>query len=83
MEPVVDFGNLLTGLQYLPEREKIILVALINAQGMAQNGEVAKIERLVGQTIIAAARENHRGAHPETPAPETAPEGTPVVSRIR
>jgi hypothetical protein len=84
MEPVVDFGNLLTGLQYLPEREKIILVALINAHGMAQNGDVAKIERLVGQTIIAAARENHRGSHPETPTPEAvAPEGTPVVSRIR
>jgi hypothetical protein len=32
MESVIDFGNLLTGLQYLPEREKIILMALINAQ---------------------------------------------------
>jgi hypothetical protein len=31
MESVIDFGNLLTGLQYLPEREKIILMALINA----------------------------------------------------
>jgi len=83
MEPVIDFGNLLTGLQYLPEREKIILIALINAPAMAQNGDLAKIERVVGQIIIAAARENQRGAHPENPTPNSGPEGAPGISRIR
>lgn len=54
MESVIDFGKLLTGRQYLPEREKIILMALINASDTAQNGDLAKIERLVGMIIIAA-----------------------------
>jgi hypothetical protein len=58
MEPLLDFGDLLTGLQRLPEREKIILVALINAHGTRENSDVAKIERLVAETVIAAAREN-------------------------
>jgi hypothetical protein len=58
MESVIDFGSLLTGLQYLPEREKIILMALINVPAMTQDGDLAKIERLVGQTIISEAREN-------------------------
>ena len=40
MEPVIDFGDLVTGLQQLPEREKIILPALINAVRIAQNGEL-------------------------------------------
>ena len=62
MKPLIDFGDLLTGLQQLPEREKIILVALINAVRIAQNGELAKIERLVGQSVIAAARDNCRDA---------------------
>lgn len=70
MQLVIDFGDLLSGLQQLPEREKIILPALINAVRIAQNGEVAKIERFVGQTIIAAARESRRDAQPRTSAPE-------------
>jgi hypothetical protein len=69
MESVIDFGKLLTGLQYLPEREKIIPMALINAPAMAQDGDLPKIERLVGQIVIAAARENHRGT-PGKPYPE-------------
>lgn len=77
MEGAIDFGDLLTGLQYLPEREKIILVALINSHGPSQNGDSAKIERLIGQTIIAAARENRRGV-PEIPSPG----GGPMISRI-
>jgi hypothetical protein len=81
MEPNIDIGNVLAGLQYLPEREKIILVALINAQAAAQNGEVAKIERLVGQILIAAAREN-QGLHLEaTQDPQH--EEAAVVTRIR
>jgi hypothetical protein len=79
MEAAIDFGDLLTGLQYLPEREKIILVALINSHGASQNGDSAKLERLIGQTIIAAARENRRGVPPEIPSPG----GGPTISRIR
>jgi hypothetical protein len=33
-------------------------MALINVPAMTQNGDLAKIERLVGQTIISEAREN-------------------------
>ena len=82
MEAAIDFGNVLSGLQYLPEREKIILVALINAQGAAQNGEVAKIERLIGQTLITAARENRQGVHQEAKQ-DTHHEEAAVVTRIR
>lgn len=63
MEAVIDFGNLLNGMQRLPEREKIILVALINAHGSPQNGDPGKIERMVAESIIAAARENQRETH--------------------
>jgi hypothetical protein len=76
MEPVIDFGDLLNGLRQLPEREKIILVALINAVRIAQNGELAKIERLVGQSVIAAARDNCRDAQPGTSGQIPAPERT-------
>lgn len=82
MEPVIDFGDLVTGLQQLPEREKIILVALINAVRIAQNGELAKIERLVGQSIIAAARENPRGAHAGASTSDSQEQGAAVVSCI-
>jgi hypothetical protein len=83
MERAIDFGNVLSGLQYLPEREKIILVAVINAQALAQNGEMAKIERLVGQMVIAAARDNHHGTHGESSHVETHHEEPSVVTRIR
>jgi hypothetical protein len=44
----------------LPEREKIILVALINAYGKSENGDGAKIERLVAQTIRGCAKRNQQ-----------------------
>jgi hypothetical protein len=58
MERLIEFGNLVTGLQHLPEREKIILVALINGHGISENGDARKIECMVAQTIITAARDN-------------------------
>jgi hypothetical protein len=59
MEPLIDFADLLKGLQCLPEREKIILVALVNAHGSRENGNRARLERLVAEAVIAAAREHH------------------------
>lgn len=53
------------GLQRLPEQEKIILVAIINGHGRPETGDMAKIERLVAQTIVAAARENRTSARTE------------------
>lgn len=69
MEPLIEFGDLVTGLQRLPEREQIIVVALINAHGRPERGDAAKIERLVAQTLIAAARDQRPGGQPEIPAP--------------
>lgn len=60
MEPLIDFADLVTGLQRLPEREKIILVALINGHGRTEKGNVAKIERMVAQAAIAVARDQGR-----------------------
>lgn len=60
MKPTINFGNLLTGLQCLAERDKLILVALINSHGMPENGDKAEIERVIAQTIIAAAREKRQ-----------------------
>jgi hypothetical protein len=59
-EPLIDFGDLMTGLQRLPEREKIILVALIKGHGRTEKGNVAKIERMVAQAAIAVARDQGR-----------------------
>lgn len=75
MEYTRDFGELVNGLQYLPEREKIILLALINTQRTALNGDKAKIERLIGQTIIAIA--NEKTGHTQAPADSN------VVARLR
>lgn len=77
MEFARDFADLVNGLQYLPEREKIILLALINTQRTALNGDKAKIERLIGQTIIAVAIEKTRLAHSEAQADSS------VVARLR
>jgi hypothetical protein len=81
MEAIVEFGNVVTGLQHLPEREKIIIAALMNAHG-TQNVDTAKLERLIAQTIIAAARENQRGAEPKIPALNAAFQDAAIVSRI-
>jgi hypothetical protein len=62
MSPTINFGNLLTGLQCLAERDKIILVALINSHGALENGDAAKIERVLAQKVIAAARETRKAA---------------------
>lgn len=67
MESMLDFSNLLMGLQRLPEQEKIILVAIINAHGTAGTGDAGKIERMVAQTIMAAARENRTSGRTENP----------------
>jgi hypothetical protein len=61
MEALIDFSNLMNGMQYMPDRDKIILVALINAH-TPENGDSAKIERLIGQIVIAAARDKKRNA---------------------
>ncbi|MDA8381923.1 MAG: hypothetical protein M0037_02405 [Betaproteobacteria bacterium] len=60
MEEAIDFGSLLNGLQHMPEKDKIVLLALIDRQSGAQNGEVAKIERIIGQMMVSAAREKQR-----------------------
>jgi hypothetical protein len=57
-------------------------VALINAVRIAQNGELAKIERLVGQSIIAAAGENPRGALAGASTSDSQEQGAAVVSCI-
>ncbi|HET6756259.1 MAG TPA: hypothetical protein VFH21_01420 [Burkholderiales bacterium] len=57
MEFARDFADLVNGLQYLPEREKLILLALINTQHPALNGDKAKLETLIGQIVIAVANE--------------------------
>ena len=57
MEFARDFADLVNGLQYLPEREKLILLALINTQRPALNGDKAKLETLIGQIVIAVANE--------------------------
>ncbi|MDA8095483.1 MAG: hypothetical protein M0T84_16565 [Betaproteobacteria bacterium] len=62
MEEAIDFGSLLNGLQHMPEKDKIVLLALIDRQSGAQNGEVAKIERIIGQMMVSAAREKQRVA---------------------
>jgi hypothetical protein len=66
MQPLVEFGDLVTGLQRLPEREKIILVALINDVERGETGEVPKIERMVAQTLISAACTQRRCASAES-----------------
>jgi hypothetical protein len=60
MKPLIDFADLVSGLQRLPERDKIILVALINDHGRAANGNAAKIERILAQSLIGAARDQRR-----------------------
>jgi hypothetical protein len=77
MEFARDFGDLVNGLQYLPEREKIILLSLIHTQCTAMNGDKAKLERMIGQMVIAVAREKTRVAHPEIK------EDSGVVARLR
>ena len=61
MEALIDFSNLMNGMQYMPDRDKIILVALINAH-TPENGDSAKVERLIGQIVIGAARDKKRNA---------------------
>jgi hypothetical protein len=80
MEGPIDFGNLMAALQYLPDREKIVLVALINAQAVPETGDPAKIERLIGQIVIAAARDKRRHAQPEG---QSAPEAAAPISNVR
>jgi hypothetical protein len=65
MEAPIDFSNLMNGMQYMPDRDKIILVALINSHA-TENSEGAKIERLIGQFVIAAARDKRRNAAADT-----------------
>jgi hypothetical protein len=65
VEPLINFGDLVTGLQRLPEREKLILMALINGQGRTKNRDVEKVERMIAQTLIAAARNQRRYAEPK------------------
>lgn len=60
MKPMINFAGLLTGLQCLAEREKVMLLALINAHNALENGDRAKIERVVAEIIIAAAREKRK-----------------------
>ena len=80
MEGAIDFGSLMAALQYLPDREKIVLVALINAQAVPETGDPAKIERLIGQMIIGAARDKRRHAQPEGQPP---PEVVGPISNVR
>ena len=63
MEPLIDFRDLVTGLQRLPEREKIIVVALINAHGSPESGDAAKIERLVARPSSPRHRTNAPAAN--------------------
>ncbi|MDA8093140.1 MAG: hypothetical protein M0T84_04380 [Betaproteobacteria bacterium] len=56
MEQSVDFGSLLSGLQCMPERDKIIFSALMERQLRLKTPEAAKVERLLGRMTIDAAR---------------------------
>jgi hypothetical protein len=42
------------------------------------NNSIAKIERLIAQTVIAAAPENHTGVQPDIPAIDVAPPASAV-----
>ncbi|MGH8728631.1 MAG: hypothetical protein ACREV9_10830 [Burkholderiales bacterium] len=53
------------------------MLALINTQRTALNGDKAKIERLIGQTVIAVAAEKTRLAHAGAQADSS------VVARLR
>ncbi len=76
MEQSVDFGSLLSGLQGMAERDKIIFSALMYRQLRLKTTEAAKIERLLGRMTIDAARGGGaESAKPDggLPAAECAP----------
>ena len=80
MDGQFDFGKLMAALKYLPDLEKIFLVGLINAQAVPETGDPAKIERLIGQIVSAAARDKRRHAQPEG---QSAPEAAAPISSVR
>jgi hypothetical protein len=64
MEFARDFADLVNGLKYLPEREKLILLTLINTQRTALNGDKAKLERLIGQIVSPWPMRRHESRTP-------------------
>lgn len=64
MEFARDFADLVNRLQYSPEREKLILLALINTQRTALNGDRAKLERLIGPIVSPWPMRRHESRTP-------------------
>ena len=45
----MDFGSILTGLQQMSKKDKLILVALMDRRELSKNGEKAEVDRYIGE----------------------------------